>query len=145
MNTDKKYVNKDEYVIRMGGVFMNPELFSACESTQLPVETKNGEAMAMSGGWIETQAFPNPCATVMLREYAALEPHMGVTARTIINYLDKDTNQPVATMFPSNVHVHDGYEDDYMKHLNFATREDFKREQAKREEALARVKIAHQY
>ena len=46
------------------------------------------------------------------------------TASTIIEYLDKETNQPVALLFPHGLHIKDGFEEKYMDCLNHATRRD---------------------
>ncbi|MDE5615768.1 MAG: hypothetical protein K2I81_02970 [Alphaproteobacteria bacterium] len=57
-------------------------------------------------------------------------------ATTIIEYLDKETNKPVATLFPTYLHIHDGYDNSFYTHLNHASRKDLQYQIMLRRKAL---------
>ncbi len=46
-------------------------------------------------------------------------------ATTIIEYRDKDTNAPIAVIYPQGFFVYPGYESNYRSRMNHATRRDF--------------------
>jgi hypothetical protein len=71
--------------------------------------------------------------------YATLVDLDKKTASTIIEYLDKDTNQPVLYVFPHGVHINDGYETTYAKHLNHASRRDLDKQIKLRQELASRA------
>ena len=54
----------------------------------------------------------------------------------IIEYLDKNTGKPVVQVYPDSVHIFDGYEENYMSHLNHATRRDLEKQIALRERLI---------
>ncbi len=137
---------KNTYTIHTTNVLTTHNLFALCDYTPLPVMAKNGRPQDTTTGWLAAVKFPNPAACKMSDEYQLLVPYMGdQIARTIIEYLDKDTGKPVAIVFPSSVYVHDGYEKDFLSHMNHATRRDFQRQVNMRKNAMEQMRIAHQY
>ncbi len=142
-----QYVDKNTYTIQIKNILCQLSLFSGCASTPLPVATLNGKPMAGSGGWIQSKYFPNPAASKMVAQYDAILPYFKDQehiASTIIEYLDKDTKQPVVALFPSaDISVYKGYDHDYKRHLNFATRQDFERQLKIRDEVRKQMQIAH--
>lgn len=101
-------------------------MFELCRTTPLVIAKKNGTEMQQSNsGWDAATPFHNPGACTMGMHFKPLKEHIGEKlATTVIEYLDKETNQPVVTLFPTIAHVHDGYENDYEQHLNHASRKD---------------------
>ncbi len=116
---------KNTVVIRFSPLY-DATLFEGCQSTPLAVVKRNGVQVQNETGWMSCTNFPNPCAFNMAAEYKSLAPVMGPLSRTITQYLDKDTGQPVLMLFPTtDVYIYDGYETDYLQHLNHASRRDF--------------------
>lgn len=116
---------KNTFVIRFSPLY-DATLFEGCKSTPLAVVKRNGVQVQNETGWLSCTEFPNPCAFHMAAEYKVLAPVMGPASRTITQYLDKETGKPVLMLFPTtDVYIYDGYEDDYLKHLNHASRRDF--------------------
>ncbi len=131
---------KNTYVLKLSGIMANPQLFQLCRTTPLPVITKNGAAATTPNGWVSGVPFPNPCAISMHAEYEKVLPYMGnKMASTVIEYLDKENGKPVLMLFPTTCHIFDGYEDDYMKHLNHASRRDFERQIKMREQCINKM------
>ncbi len=137
---------KNTYLIHVQNMLMQYNLFELCKSAPLPIMSKNGTQPSTPGGWIDSIAFPNPGATKLETEYELISPYMGDrTARTIIEYLDKSTGKPVVTVFPTSIYIHDGYENNYMSHMNHASRRDFAHQLEIRKRALEQMRVAHQY
>lgn len=84
--------------------------------------------------------FPNPSAHNMAMAYDSLKPVMGEKLScTIIEYLDKSTNAPVAYLFPTNeIEARPGF----MSRLNHASRQDLRRQMAIRQKLLRYVNMA---
>lgn len=115
---------KNTYTIKYSA-FRDPCLWEWCSETPLYAAVINGQPQKNEGFCVELTQFPNPGAYYMAEQRHTLPQIMGEKmATTIIEYLDKETNKPVATIFPTYVHIHDGYEKDFNKHLNHATRKD---------------------
>ncbi|MDW3024791.1 MAG: hypothetical protein R8N50_03865 [Alphaproteobacteria bacterium] len=113
------------------------ELFNLCAETPLPVISINGTPMNTNSGWMETKKFPNPCASDMTRNNKFLSEIMGQKISCqIIEYLDKETSQPVLQLYPKALYVFDGYEGNYESHLNHASRQDLKKQIALREKLI---------
>lgn len=114
---------KNTYSIKFSHL-TNYDAFELCRHTPLVVVKKNGETIE-HGTWDATTPFPNPGAHEMGILFERMKGFMGEKiATTIIEYLDKDNGKPVLTLFPTYGHVHDGYENDFMAHLNHASRKD---------------------
>jgi len=111
-------------------------MFALCQDTPMAVSKKNGVPQQTGEAWTTATRFPNPSAQYMVNEYKQLQPIMGELAATIIEYLDKNTDAPVLQLFPTSVYVFDGYETDYMSHLNHASRQDLKYQIEKRRKML---------
>lgn len=116
---------KNTYSIKFSHL-VNYNMFELCQETPLVVVKKNGTVTQDSnGGWDAAIPFPNPGATTMGANFKSIRDQMGEKlATTIIEYLDKETNKPVATVFPTYVHIHAGYGDEFHRHLNHASRKD---------------------
>lgn len=99
---------KNTYIVQLTDMLVDFDAFSRCQNTIMHVATLNGKAMQPEGGWLRCAEFPNPCATKMANEFKHYEPVMGEKlASTIIEYLDKNTGEPVLSLFPQNqVHFH---------------------------------------
>ncbi len=119
---------KNTYVVKFSA-FANLDLFEHCEYTPLTVVNVNGRPVKNMAGWIKATPFPNPCAHNMVSAYPKLKPIMGEKmACTIIEYLDKDTYEPVAMLFPTNEIICRTDLVDFMTRLNHATRRDLNRQ-----------------
>lgn len=74
-------------------------------------------------------------------QYKDFAPIMGKLAQTIIEYLDKDTNETVAILFPTNeIMCREDYPD-FEKRLNHASRKDLQYQMKLREKYLKRIKV----
>ena len=110
--------------------------FEGCKTTPMAVVILNGKQV-QSGGWLKCTEFPNPGASDMARKHTVLREIMGEKISTqIIEYLDKNTGKPVVQVFPEMMYVFDGYEQDYMQHLNHASRRDLTKQIALRERLI---------
>lgn len=117
--------NKNTYIVQLNGLLCDTGLFAYCKSTPLAVVTKNGETQQDNSGFMTCTQFANPGACEMQANYKKYEPYMGKKmASTIIEYLDYKTGKPVAVLYPDTLIALDGYESDFMSHLNHATRRD---------------------
>ena len=61
-------------------------------------------------------------------------------ASTVIEYLDKETGKPVLMLFPTTCYIFDGYENNYMQHLNHASRRDFEHQIKMREQCINKMR-----
>lgn len=130
---------KNTYTIKFSP-FCDSTVFGLCRSTPLAVVTLNGKNVQdVNSGFLSCTQFPNPFASNMQTVYATLVDLDKKTASTIIEYLDKDTNQPVLYVFPHGVHINDGYEKTYAKHLNHASRRDLDKQIKLRQELASRA------
>ena len=127
---------KNTYQIKFS-VFYDATLFSWCKNTPLGVVVLNGKQTQDNSGYISCKEFPNPCAKRMAANQHILAEALGTKISTqIIEYLDKITGQPVIQVYPDSVHIFDGYEENYMSHLNHASRRDLNRQIALRERLI---------
>ena len=128
---------KNTYTIAFSA-FYDATLFSMCKNTPLGVASLNGQQIQNKSGWISCTEFPNPCATRMAAKQHLLAEALGTKISTqIIEYLDKATGKPVVQVYPDSVHIFDGYEENYMSHLNHATRRDLEKQIALRERLIS--------
>ena len=99
---------KNTYIVQLTDMLVDFDAFSRCQNTIMHVATLNGKAMQPEGGWLRCAEFPNPCATIMTENFRKYKPIMGEKlASTIVEYLDKETGEPVLSLFPQNqVHFH---------------------------------------
>lgn len=126
---------KNTYTITFN-VMAQLDLFDMCENTPLPIVCVNGQEYPKTG-FIQSRQFPNPCAADMAKKHSVLAEIMGdKISTTIIEYLDKETGKPVVQVYPEMMHIFDGYETDYMSHLNHASRQDLKKQIAIRERLI---------
>lgn len=129
--TQKKKIT---YVIEYS-LFYDPTVWQFCAEIALPTAKINGQSN--QDGWKTLTPFPKPGAYDMAAQREALFKIMGEKmSTTIIEYLDKETNKPVVTVFPTYVHIHDGYEDNYQEHLNHMSRKDLNYQIMMRRRAL---------
>ncbi|MBQ8294478.1 MAG: hypothetical protein IJX89_03775 [Alphaproteobacteria bacterium] len=126
---------KNTYIVTFN-VMAQLDLFDMCQSTPLPIICINGQELPKTG-FIQSRQFPNPCASDMAKKHSVLAEVMGdKISTTIIEYLDKETGKPVVQVYPEMMHIFDGYEADYMQHLNHASRQDLKKQIALRERLI---------
>ena len=139
MKPSKK--KKNTYTIAFNGM-IDMGLFAYCKQTPMPLITINGQKQETNTGWIKSKEFPNPYANEMAQRYIENAHKLGEKiATTIIEYLDKETNKPVVQLYPTTMHVFDGYEQDYKTRLNHATRRDLQHEIEKRMAILNNTKV----
>lgn len=113
-------------------------MFGMCSATPLVIKKKNGTEITQSGTWDVATDFPNPGALEMGVNFKSLKNQIGEKmATTIIEYLDKETNRPVVTLFPTYLYIHDGYDNNFHTHLNHASRKDLQYQITMRRNALA--------
>lgn len=131
---------KNTYVITTS-VLADLSLFSACRSTPLVVVELNGKKVNQDTGWKSGTEFPNPGASDMVVAFKQLQPIMGEKlASTIVEYLDKETNEPVAMLFPTNdIMYREDAGKNFTNRLNHATRQDLKRQMSVREKYLKKL------
>lgn len=127
---------KNTYQIALSGLMCDTSYFRLCKNTPLAVVTLNGKKVQESTGFLSCTEFPNPFASEMQAVFTKLSPLDKKTASTIIEYLDKETKEPIVLVFPHGVHIKDGFEENYMDHLNHATRRDLARQVAIRRKLL---------
>lgn len=114
--------------------FMPAYLFDQDDSIPLGIVEKNGKKTDTKTLWLNSVNFPNPSASYTAQKQEILREIMGYKLSTqIIEYLDKETGKPVLQVYPEMVHIFEEYKNDYMSHLNHASRQDLKRQIALRE------------
>ena len=123
---------KNTYVIRYSA-FADPHWFADCATTPLCITEKNGEKIASNGGWEKCGAFPNPGPTTIELKLAS----------TIVEYLDKETGEPIAYLYPNCDIVSEQYDTlpKLMARLNHATRQDLMRQHSKRSNMWNIIKV----
>lgn len=115
-------------------------VFQLCRETPLGIIKKNGKQIQKQTDWLTCTPFPNPAACEMETVYRGVKNIIGETiATTIIEYLDKETGEPVCQLYPHTLHIFDGYKKTYMKHLNHASRRDLQHQIKIRQELLSKV------
>lgn len=115
---------KNTYTIAFSP-FYDESLFCLCPTTPLGVKTLNGVEQSSSTGWISCTRFPNPEAIEFAKGQPQFKEILGEKiATTIIEYLDKETGEPVVQLYPNIIYIFDKYENNYMERLNHATRRD---------------------
>ena len=118
---------KNTYCIELSP-FANYELFALCKTTPLAISKTNGKSNE-TNGWIKSIHFPTECAQEIAHMSIPLRAKMGQKlSSTIIEYLDKETGEPVAQLYPTTLYVFDKYEETYLSRLNHATRRDLQRQ-----------------
>ena len=142
---------KNTYIICFD-MMINPSWYEYCKCTPLVVEQKNGQNTFNPGSAIQTATpFPNPGAYAMWNLYKEAPEWREIagakTAKTIIEYLDKTTGEPVLIVYPTG-HVKSlvANEDENTvaaTRLNHATRQDLER-QWKRTQELVKFWNQHQ-
>ncbi len=120
---------KNTYLINFN-VMCNFNVFSECKETPLPLLCENGVKQTSATGWIKSKPFPNPCAYDMAVTYKASQMGEKI-ASTIIEYLDKETNEPVVQLYPSSYYVFND-DENFLNRLNHASKRNFQRELEKR-------------
>lgn len=117
-------------------------IFSEQPTTPLIVLEKNGKPISSPDESKITPSipFPNPCAYEMTSKYKEFKPIMGKLAQTIVEYLDKDTNESIAILFPSNEIMYRKDYPDFKKRLNHASRQDLKKQLEIRQNFLEKLK-----
>lgn len=132
MPRKKKYT----YVVN----YKSPEFYKSQrfdDELSLEVVEINGKAIPHNAGKIHLESFPNPSAFKMLESHEMLKSVMGTRlASTIVEYLDKETYEIVAILFPTEV-MYSSEHPNFMDRLNHATKRDL-RYQIKRREIFLR-------
>ena len=133
----KSSKKKNTYQIRFSH-FCDLTMFELCQTTPMGVISLNGHPINAQNGWAVCTQFPNPCACDMAKKKDILYQIMGSKLSTqIIEYLDKETGDPVIQVYPEMIHIFDGYEENYMERLNHASRRDLQRQIALREKLIS--------
>ena len=130
---------KNTYQIALSGLMCDISCFCLCPNTPLAGVVLNGKKLQDNTGFLSCTQFPNPFAYQMQNVFSKLSPMDKKTASTIIEYLDKETNQPVALLFPHGLHIKDGFEEKYMDCLNHATRRDLAKQIAIRQNLIEQL------
>ena len=124
---------KNTYTIAFSSL-MPYSAFCMCKKTPLAIITKNGTQTQSTGGWMHATEFPNPLAGEMGSKHTMFKDILGEKISCeIIEYLDKTTNEPVALLFPHGIYVFDKFGQNYMSHLNHASRRDLEKRMDLRE------------
>ena len=118
--------------------------YATRKDTPLPLKSINGDEIynntrpIYSGsGLYRCARFPTPFAIRMVEKEIHFIRVFGTEiSKQIIEYLDKATGEPVVQVYPDSVHIFDGYEENYMSHLNHATRRDLEKQIALRERLI---------
>lgn len=119
--------NKNTYTISMSSL-MPYSLFGMCKNTPLAIVVKNGVQVQQKDGWMKATEFPNPLACEMGGKHEMFNKILGERISCqIVEYLDKETKEPVLLLFPHGIYVYDKFEDNYMERLNHASRRDLDR------------------
>lgn len=125
----KSHKRKNTYVVHLDTEFNMPAFWEEFSKSPLTVLIKNGEKVQEVGRCMRCTKFPNPGAIQMHREYRYLAQVDKKLASTVVEYLDKDTGAPVALLYPTDLYVYEEYRDnDFLAHLNHASRQDFVRQ-----------------
>lgn len=131
---------KNTYVVKLKDVMADLNAFELCEKTPLAVVTLNGKPVQNAGTWMQCNQFPNPGAAHMISAFPELHPIMGEKmASTIIEYLDKDTSEPVAMLFPTNEIMCRDDLPDFTQRMNHASRQDLYRQMKIRDRILRQI------
>lgn len=118
--------------------FCDLTMFELCRNTPMGVATINGKPLFPDEAWMHCTEFPNPCACDMAKKKDVLREIMGPKISTqIIEYLDKETGEPVIQVYPHMLHVFDKYKENYMERLNHASRHDLSKQIALREKLIS--------
>ena len=135
MTISKK--EKNTYIVKIPG---SAVYYKSQRSTPFIIETVNGKPVSEQTNGLMRLDFPNPAAYKMAHSFKTLKPVMGEKlARTIVEYLDKDTRETVALLFPTNRVVHNPMDPDFISRMNHATRRDFKRQMAIRQNFIDKI------
>ena len=130
--------NKNTYTISMSSL-MPYSVFGMCNNTPLAITVKNGVQVQQKGGWMKATEFPNPLAFEMGAKHEKFNEILGERISCqIVEYLDKETKEPVLLLFPHGLYVHDKFGDNYMQRLNHASRRDLFRAMDLREQLFRR-------
>ena len=99
--------------------------FSGCKETPLRIISKNNQTLQKGEGWRLLTNFPNPLANEMSSFHNMFKDILGEKISTeIVEYLDKTTNEPVVLLFPNGIYAFDKFGENYLSHLNHASRRD---------------------
>ena len=135
--TDEK--KKNTYIVQQS-VLGGYSVFELCRNTPLAIVEINGKTLEKGTGWLCSKNFPNPAAANMAKNFKTLKPIMGeMLASTIIEYLDKTTNEPIILVFPTNEVMCCGDLNDCIKRLNHQTRQDYHRQMRIREKYIRKI------
>ena len=137
---------KNTYIIKYS-TFGDPRWFIDCPSTPLTVAEKNGEKIKSATLFEKCEKFPNPGPVVMFAQYnlfsQIMTPSERKLASTIVEYLDKETGEPIAYLYPNCDIVSEQYDTlpKLMARLNHATRQDLMRQHSKRSNMWNLIKV----
>ena len=138
----KSKKKKNTYQVQFSLFTPNPQ-YENTKTVPLPVKFLNGIQQQLDTKWIVFKEFHNPCAYLMTVNFPDLRSIMGAKiSTTIIEYLDKSTGEPVLQLYPDMIHVFDGYESDYMSHLNHASRRDLDRQISLRDRLISEYMLS---
>ena len=127
---------KHTYIVN----YKSPEFYKSQrfeEALSLEVVEINGKTVSHNAENVHLESFPNPSAFKMLESHEVLKSVMGARlASTIVEYLDKETYEIVAVLFPMEM-MYNSEVPNFMDRLNHVTKKDL-RYQIKRREMFLR-------
>lgn len=130
---------KNTYIVKPL-TFMDYSLFVNNKMMPISIVTMNGENIPNPSGWFPCKEFPNPAALKMMVNYKKLKPIMGEKlAGTIIEYLDKETFEPVLILFSTNDMAWPNGLVNFYERLNHASRQDLKKQRAIRQKYIDKI------
>lgn len=118
---------KNTYIVDFN-IMIDIGLFAHCKTTPVPVTHINGQKINTTMGFKRAHQFPNPQANDMFVFHDLYANAQDKTSATIIEYLDKQTMQPVAYVFPNDIYICTQNKADVFQRLNHATKRDFIRQ-----------------
>lgn len=131
---------KNNYIVKISDFGTN-KFFEFCNNTPLAVIEINGQKVQDETDWSKCKEFPNPGAYVMAQTFEPLKDIMGERlASTIVEYLDKETKEPVVLLYPTNHISYKTNQKDYLSRLNHASRKDLKYQLEIRQRFLEKLK-----
>ena len=129
---------KNTYVVHLDNLALKSMCFAMSNKMPFIVRSINGQHAPET----PLLLFPNPAASTMAHQYHSMSRIMDLKmACTIIEYLDKETGQPVLQLYPNQLYIFSGFEHNYMSRLNHASRRDLKYHIAQREQLWKRYNM----
>lgn len=125
---NKTYKKKNTYIINP----YNIKTYDSKHNIAIPVQKINGKPVTDT-----TMQFPTPGIMNLLNGHEHLKTVMGEELScTIVEYLDKNTSEPILLLFPTNDIMGIFKSEEILSKLNHASRQDLKYQMSRREKYL---------